>query len=48
MQDDKVMLPDELEDNRSYDPDDDTMDADKDYGLYIDSDDEQPPDLIDG
>ena len=41
------MLPDELEDNRSYDPDDDTMDAEKDYSLYSNSDEEKPPDLID-
>ena len=40
------MLPDELEDNRSYDPDDDTMDAEKDYGLYSNTNDEKTPDLI--
>ena len=47
LEDDTVVLPDELEDNRNYDPDDDTMDAEKDYGLYSNYDDEKPPDLID-
>ena len=41
------MLPDELENNREYYPDDETINAEKDYGLYSNSDDDKPPNLID-
>ena len=56
LEDDKLLLPDELEDKEDithqisgsggYDPDDDTPDIENYYGLYSNSDDEGPSELV--